>query len=262
MGKNKGLGIKKKALLGCIVLGLILLFSSVISVYEFNSMNRYVTDVIADNIKGIDTARELLNAAENHNLTLMSCIDADFESLDNSANRDLAAKFTDIRNSFVTNQEKAAADSVMYAYAAYMQVVGEASDVWMLDGYMRRDWFFNRLQPVYIKFRDYIRNLTAVCEDTLITNSQNLQSNYHRSIMPAFISLILSLLLVLLFNYYLNRFFINPLLKVNKGIKTYRQFGKKYDWKIDTGDELAELNENVKDLIDLNQSYKKQLEKK
>lgn len=262
MANKKGLGIKRKALLGCIVLGLILLFSSVISIYEFSSMNKYVTDVIADNIKSIDTARELLNAAESHNLTLMACIDADLDGLEKATNDGIAAKFADVRNSFVTTQEKAAADSVMYAYAAYMQVVGEADEVWLLDGYMRRDWFFNRLQPVYIKFRDYIRNLTVVCEDTLITNSQNLQSNYHRSIMPAFISLILSLVLVLLFNYYLNQFFINPLLKVNKDIKAYRQFGKKYDRKLDSGDELAELNDNVKDLIDLNQSYKKQLEKK
>ena len=262
MGKGKSFGIKKKALLGCIVLGLILLFSSVISVYEFRSMNKYVTDVIADNISGIDAARDLLNATENHNLTLMSCIDSDLDSFDKTSNEVFAAKFADVRDTFVSAKEKAAADSVMYAYAAYMQVVGEADGVWLQDSFARRDWFFNRLQPVYIKFRDYIRALNVVCEDTLITNSKNLQSNYYRSIMPAFISLLLSLLLVLLFNYYLNQFFINPLLKVNRGIKAYRQFGKKYDIKVDTGDELAELNETVKDLVDLNQSYKKQLEKK
>lgn len=262
MAEKKGLGIKKKAFLGCVILGLILFFSSVISVYEFTSMNKYVADVITDNIKSIDSARDLLNAAENHNLTLMASLEAEFDEIGQNNDDGLVSKFADIQSLFVTPKEKAAADSVLYAYAAYMQVASEAEEMWQFDKFVRRDWFFNRLQPVYLKFREYLNTLTIVSENTLIANSQSLQHNYHRSIMPAFISLILSLVLVLLFNYYLNAYIINPLLKVNKNIKAYRQFGKKYDVKLDSADEIAELNENVKDLIDLNQSYKKHLENK
>jgi len=262
MSVKKGLGIKKKALLGCVILGLILLFSSVISIYEFMKMNKYVADVITENIKSIDSARGLLNAAENHNLTLMASLDEESFATERENDRGIASQFVEIGELFTTPQEKLAADSVMIAYAAYMQVASEAERMWEFDSIARRDWFFNRLQPVYLKFRDYLSALTIVCEDTLISNSQSLQNNYHRSIMPAFISLILSLILVLLFNYYLNAYLINPLLKVNRNIKSYRQFGKKYELKIDSDDEIAELNDNVKDLIDLNQSYKKHLEKK
>ena len=51
--KFKKLGIKRKVLVGCIVLAVILFFSSVISVFEFSRMNRYVSGVIADNIRSI-----------------------------------------------------------------------------------------------------------------------------------------------------------------------------------------------------------------
>lgn len=262
MTEKKGLGIKKKAFLGCVILGLVLFFSSVISVYEFMTMNRYVTDVITENVRSIDSARDLLNAAENHNLTLMACLDDESMDYDPSNDRKLVAKFTDIQSLFSTAQEKMSADSVMIAFATYMQVASEAEEMWQFDKLVRRDWFFNRLQPVFLKFREYLSSLTITSENNLISNSQSLQHNYHRSIMPAFISLILSLVLVFLFNYYLNAYLVNPLLKVNKNIKTYRQFGKKYDVKLDSDDEIAELNANVKDLIDLNQSYKKHLENK
>ncbi len=260
MAKSKGMGIKRKVFLGCIVLGMILFLSSLSSVYEFSKMNDYVSEEIAENIASIDSARKLLEVAESQNAALMSAIDGDYKSLDSLDNNAFSAALSRAGETFLTQDEKSAADSVMYAFSAYMQVAGEAQDVWMYDTYFRRDWFFNRLQPVYLKFRDYIIKLTEVCEDSLITNSQSLQDAFHRSIMPPMISLILGLLLVLLFNYYLNYYVINPVLKVTKGIKGYRQFGKKYDVRIDSNDEIAELNENVRDVIDLNQSYRNQFE--
>ncbi|MBQ7575924.1 MAG: hypothetical protein IJT26_05245 [Bacteroidales bacterium] len=261
MAKNKGIGIKRRVLLGCVVLGLILFFSSIISLYEMRSTNKFVSDVIADNVRGIDAAKELLNIAEENNLSLMAGIDKDFSTVDSVRVEDFGTRFNELRSSFMTASERRAADSVMYSYAAYMQVVGEAEKVWEFDEFIRREWFFDRLQPVYLKFRGYLSQLTNESEKTLIRNSQNLQENYHRSAMPSFISMILTLVLVVLFNYYLNYYVINPLLKVNRDIKAYRQFGRKYDVKLDSGDEIAELNSNIKDLVDLNQSYKKQLQK-
>ncbi|MBO4570555.1 MAG: hypothetical protein J5699_01355 [Bacteroidales bacterium] len=261
MAKFKGLGIKRKVMLGCLVLGLILLFSGIISVYEMRSMNKYVSDVIADNIRSIDASKELLNVAEEHNLSLMSGITEDYSAIDSVNVGEFREIFGNLRDSFRTTAEKKAADSVMFAYAAYMQVVSEAEEVWQFDEYFRREWFFDRLQPVYLKFRGYLNTLTNESEKNLISNSQTLQDSYHRSSMPSLISLALSLVLVVLFNYYLNYYIINPLLKVNRGIKDYRQFGRKYDEKVESSDEIADLNSNVKDLVDLNQSYKKQLQK-
>ena len=48
------MGIRRRVLLGCIVLCLILFASSLISFFEFGSMNNYVTDVVADNIRSIN----------------------------------------------------------------------------------------------------------------------------------------------------------------------------------------------------------------
>ena len=259
------LGIKRKVLLGCIVLAAILFFSSLISIFEFSRMNRYVTGVIADNISSINTARELLSVSEQYNVSLMNDLvlegDDAHPDISVSQQEELVASFENLSRSFVTPEERAAADSVLYAYSAYMQVVSEAGQMWKQDYDARQHWYFNRLQPVYLKFRGYMMQLTSICQDALIENSQDIQEGTYRSLMPGVVSVLVSLLIVLLFNYYLNYYLINPLLKVTGGIRGYRYHGRSYAVKLDSDDELEELNEAVGDIVEQNQSFKRELER-
>ncbi len=263
--KIKTPGIKKKVLLGCIVLAIILFFSSLISIFEFSRMNRYVSAVIADNIRSINAARELLSVSEQYNVSLMNGLVLEDgaeapEAFPMAPEEELVSSFENLSKRFVTPEERAAADSVLYAYAAYMQVVSEAQDVWMQDFDVRQHWFFNRLQPVYVKFRGYMMQLTSVCQDALIASSQDVREGTYRSLMPGLVSVLLGMLMVLLFNYFLNYYLIDPLLKVTNGIKGYRYYGRGYAVKLENDDELEELNTAVGDLIDQNMSLKKEFE--
>ena len=261
----KKLGIKRKVLLGCIVMAVILFFSSLISVFEFTRMNRYVSGVIADNIRSINAARELLSVSEQYNVDLMNGLVLDNaehpQDMSLFREEELVASFENLSRSFVTPEERAAADSVLYAYSAYMQVVAEADQMWENEYTERQHWFFNRLQPVYLKFRGYMMQLTSVCQDALIASSQDIREGTYRSLMPGLVSVLVGLIMVLLFNYFLNYYLINPLLKVTGGIKGYRYHGRGYDVKLDSDDELLELNEAVGDIVEQNQSYKRELER-
>lgn len=258
------MGIKRKVLYGCIVLCVILFFSSLVSIFEYVKMNDYVSDVITDNIKSINSARELLSVSEQYNIKLMNGLVVNnatdsierFPSIDD---KEFVTSFSDIGSQFVTPEERAYSDSVRFAFAAYMQVVSETEDIWKEDYVVRQQWFFNRLQPVYLKFRGYMMQLTQICQDTLVNNSQSLQDSFYRSLMPGFISVLFGMIIAMLFNYFLNFSLINPLLKITEGIKSYRKTGKAYEVKVDSDDELEELNDTVKDIIDLNQSYRKRL---
>lgn len=259
--KNKFVGIKSKVRRACFILALILLFSSLISIFEFSRMSNYVSDVITDNITSINYSRKLLATADDYNLGLLYGITRDGD-MTFIYNDEFISSFADLKQTYVTKRERAAVDSVLYAYAAYMQVVSEAPAIWSDEDHsLRAEWFFNRQQPVYDKLSNYIKDLTNVSQDALIRNSQSLQDSFYRSIMPGLISVIFGVLMVILFNYYLNHYLLNPLLKVTKGIRNNRQFNRDYDVKIETDDEIKELNDAVRDIIDSNQSYKRQLKK-
>lgn len=253
---KKSIGIKGKVLLGCIVLAIVLFISSVISMFEFSGMNDYVSGVISDNIGNINASRDLLSAAEKHNLRLQYGLNGDFADIEESDDHLFIRTFAQLQNTFTDPLEKEAAQAVVYSYAAYMQVVREAPAKWEEGIFVRRDWYYGRLQPIYIKLRENIQHLNFVCQDALIENSRSLQDNYYRSMMPQMVSFLIGLMLVMLFNYYLNYYLINPLLKINKGIKAYRRFNKPYDVQVEGNDELSDLNGTVSDIIDLNKSYK------
>jgi len=249
-------------MLGFIVIGVVLFFSGIISIFEFSRMNNYVSELVSDNLRSIDAARNLRTITEQYNMQMMFGIgEQDQEQgIAKAINGDnIDIPFQNLADTFISPDERNAVDSVRYAYTAYMQIANEAEEIWQEEYTVRREWFFERLQPVYMKLSDYIQQLTFVSQDALIENSQTLEESFYRSLMPAVISVIMGILLVLLFNYFLNAYMINPILKITKGIKMYMTLGKNYDFKVDSDDEINELNNSVKDIIDLNISYKRKI---
>lgn len=259
MKRISQMGIRRKVFLACLMLALILFFSSLISIFEFSRMSDYVSEQIAGNITSVNTAREMVKETESYNFRLMQEVTDDATELSVINDDRFIGYYADLENIFTTKEERIYADSVRFAYTAYMQVVREAKDVWKMDQEVRSEWCFNKLQPIYVRLRSYLQKLTEISQNSLVNNSQSLQDSFYRSIMPGFISVLLGMVLVFLFNYFLNYYIVSPILKMKKGISGYTQFGKEYDVRIENEDELQELNDSVKDIIDLNNSYKKQL---
>ena len=272
-GKNRVKSIKRKVRAGFAVLAFILFFSSIVDLYEFTRMNRVLTHQIEENVNSVNVARDLIMLTEEYNLAVLNAISdpdvqegyaegahpsVDPEKLHAAYNANFVKEFgetmEDMRKSFTsrtTFSEKNYADSVLLAYTAYMQVLREGPDLYDEDFKTRHDWYFNRLQPFYVKLRDYIQGLTNASQQALIKNSQNVDATFYRSITPAIASVVVGLLIVLLFNYFINFYLINPLIKISKGIGGYRSYRKNYNVDIaNKGDELEQLNDNVRDLIE------------
>ena len=271
--KNRVKSIKRKVRAGFAVLAFILFFSSIVALYEFTRMNRVLTHQIEENVNSVNVARDLVMLTEEYNLTVLNAISApdaqiaedgvaqpavDPGQIHTAHNANFIKEFgetmEDMRKSFTarsTFSEKNYADSVLLAYTAYMQVLREGEDLYTEDYQTRHDWYFNRLQPFYVKLRDYIQGLTNASQQALIKNSQKVDATFYRSITPAIASVVVGLLIVFLFNYFINFYLINPLIKISKGIGGYRSYRKNYNVDIaNKGDELEQLNDNVRDLIE------------
>ena len=259
--------IKRKVGAGFTVLAFILFFSSIVSLFEYTRMNRVLTQQIEENVNSVNIARELIILTEDYNLGVLDAMsEPDFDGgfvtggPASATNADFIKEFgqtmEDMRRSFTQTtsfKEKNYADSVLLAYTAYMQVLRESRDLNAAnaDFQTRQDWYFDRLQPFYMKLRNYIRSLTNASQQALLENSQRVDETFYRSITPAIASVVVGLLVVMLFNYFINFYLINPLIKINKGIQGYRNFRKDYTVSVDNnGDELDQLNASVGDIIE------------
>ncbi|MBP5298473.1 MAG: MCP four helix bundle domain-containing protein [Lachnospiraceae bacterium] len=247
--------LKKKISIGFVILGFILLLSSLIAVFEFITMRRTVGRVVTEDILSINTTRRLLDMADQYNFELLSTMgDSTYTDVNTMPTIGEDDKFMDvlysIRNNFKTASEREMADSIRYAYVVYAHVLDEAKDVWNEPRYqMKKDWYFQRLYPVYTKLRRYIKELNLSSQKALKTNSDELSEGFYRSLMPCVVAVGIGILLLFLFNYYLNFYFFNPMVKINRALHNYKLTHKTYDVNVDSGDEVEDLNESIKDLL-------------
>ncbi len=257
--KTKNMGIRKKISLGFVIIGAVLLLSSLIAIYELISMRRSVSTLIDNNISSINASRLLLEVTDEYNFTLLEGIGLDSVASipDLAHDKRFTNYLNDIKGSYANVAERDMADSVLYAYTAYIQIMKEAPQIWRGDYSGRRSWYFNKLYPVYMTLRGYIQSLTALSQESLAKNSQDMSDSFYRSIMPGVVSVGIGVVLVFLFNYFINFYFISPLLAISKGIHNYIHSRKSYRVKVDGEDELSDLNHHVKELIDANRNLSK-----
>lgn len=256
--RKGGLGMRGKLTLGFALLALILFLSSIIAIFEYRRMSNYVSELIAENIRSINTAHKLLNACDDYNLRLLTAIgDDSIDSLPSFDRQDFFENYDNLRDAIKRKSEMAMADSVLYAYTAYLLVAGEINTVWLSDFSTTREWYFNRLQPVYYRLRNYIDALTDFSYDALRTNSVSLQESFYRSIMPGVIAVCVGILIVILFLYFIVSRYVNPVRKMLKHIQDYERFDKSYTLKFENSDELTALNNELTDIIEQNLSLKR-----
>ena len=244
--------IKRKVRTGFAILGTILFFSSVIAIFEFVRINRASSGVINDNILSINAERSLIESSELYNMELLAILGEETppENFSNAIHESFVSTLDKLPDNFTTEQENRYADSVRYAYATYMQVVMEAPEIWEQGVAARQEWYFGRVQQYYSYLRNYIVNLNSMSNAALQANSEMMESTFFRSMMPAVAALIVGLIVILLFNAYLNFYVINPLTKMGKGVKDFVRFGKDYNVEFDNDDEISDLNDALTDLID------------
>ena len=254
------MGIRRKIYSGFVILGVVLLLSGVIAIYEFVNMRNSVSQVVTDNITSINTASLLLKVTDEYNFALLKSMgDTCAADIPDIKQDTRFADYMDVAKSMYTDiREKNMADSVIYAYTAYIHVMKEAPYVWQGEYRSKRTWYFGRLYPVYMKLRGYIQQLMQLSQESLADNSQDLSHSFYRTLMPCVVAVGVGIVLVILFNYFINFYFINPILKITKGISNFVQYKKSYGVVLDSDDEIQELNQNVYDLVDINKKLTKQ----
>ena len=140
--KKRRRTLKRKVRTGFVVVGAILFFSGVIAIFEFIRIARAPSGVINDSILSIDAEHSLMQSSEEYNMKLLSMLESDTPPEDYGAamKETFAATLEALPDNFTTAQETTYADSVRLAYAAYMQVVMEAPQVWDRGLTSRYEW--------------------------------------------------------------------------------------------------------------------------
>ena len=252
--------MKMKICLSLILIGVVLLDSSIISILAYSRMSTYVSELIADNINSINVAQRLTSATDKYNLEILAVVgDETTNRLPDFNQAEFVAHCDSLRSTLSSVNMAHLADSVMYSYSAYMLTSLELPQVIASNFIDSRTWYFNRLQPVYNRLRGDIDVMNTAIYNDLKKNSATFDRGFYRSVIPGAVAIGVGLLLVILLLSFLLSYYVNPVYKMLKGFDNYRTVGSTYSVSFDGDDELQELNGNITEVVEENRQLKRRL---
>ena len=254
------LSVKAKLSLSLSAIAAILLISATISVLEYSKMSTYVSDLIADDVKSLNTAHKLSEISNKYNLDILAVIgDDSYGELPAFDQEYFLSHCDTLRASLESNVIQPLTDSVVYSCAAYVLTSLELGNV--LDSYFidSRSWYFNRLQPSFALLNSDIDALQAAIYKDLEKNSRTFEHGFYRSIIPGIVAVAVGLLLVVMLLVFMLAYYVNPLYKMLDALDGYRSYGKKYTYVFDGDDQLLKLNEGISEVANENLQLRKRL---
>ena len=84
--------------------------------------------------------------------------------------------------------------------------------------------------------------------------AQRLEDNAYRATMPGFIALLIGILIVVVFFYFINLYYISPVLKITDALKNYLNSKIPFKVNVEGRDEMFRLTESIEKLIDQQKS--------
>lgn len=258
MIKRVRVGMRGKLIFSLGAIAAVLLLSSVISIMEFRKMSSYVSDLISKDISSISDARRLGDVAEEYNLAILASIgDGSVTEIPDFDAQGFMQKCDSLSAAF--SSTSSLADSVKYSYSAYMLTSLELGYVIKSDFINTRDWYFDRLQPRFGRLRSDIDNLSLAIYDDLRSNSERMDSELYRSVIPGIVAVGVGLLLVLMLLLFMLSYYVEPTYKMLSGLNAYKSYNKNYTVKFDGDDQLKEINDGIAELTSENQTLRKRI---
>ena len=254
------LSLRMKISLALSAIAVVLLMSSIISWLEYRHMSNYVSSLIAGNVNNIHRTQELVDAVDAYNLEMLAVIGGETLTAVPAFDKDgFLRSCEDLKENLGNGPAVAWADSVVYAYSAYMLASTELEEVFESSFINTRDWYFTRLQPIFGRMRSYMDRLSSALYEELEQNSLNFDSGFFRSIIPSTVAVSVGIILVFLLMFYIHVYYVSPIYRMLEALRDYPGYRRRYTYTFDGNDQLNDLNTSITELTEENRSLRKRI---
>lgn len=254
------MNIRKKIFLGCIIIAFILFLAGVVIVFEMKRIRSSVSVALFENVASMNAAHRMQYLIGQQNIVVLNYHSVENDSIlttfrDNIANYHSA--YNEAKNTITIEGEKAIIDSIDMYYSQYNEIVNLLTTT-NIDKKSLYALHFPRLSEIYNRISKSINELFLINQQMVEKNSLLIDQNYYRMIMPAIVAIVAGIVLIFLFYYFMNIYVIKPILKITKGVNAFSATRVPYKVEIETQDEIAELNTELKKLTELAKKYEKE----
>lgn len=223
-----------------------LLFSGMISLFELNKMSRATGGMLDYSSRSMELARQMLDAAQQQNTSLLQMIVLDNETSDSS--------FITARILFHEALEASTAETSGTEELARISAAKLEYDQ-LTDNYLHNkehldvQWFVATYATTYCNLTSSVKDYMTWSQHSLSAKASQLKNNAYRAIMPGILTLLVAIIMILIFAYLLDFYYTRPILGVSKGLRNYMDNKAPFVVKLEGRDEISSLKENIEDLI-------------
>jgi HAMP domain-containing protein len=250
--------IRYKIITGFMILGIMLVISGLISIYELTKLGNQVNRLLMDNYRSIDFSKQM-----NYNLGLQEraillSIQGDkgkANSLFSNAVSIFNENLLKASNNLTIPGEAGTVDSIAIAFSLFKT----KAEGFINEPSPNVSEYLTEVNPALQMVRSKVEELLTLNQQNLNQTVAVLEKSPYRTILPGLIIVITSVIFTIIFNYMISYYLLSPIGKITKGIQNFTKYRRQYEVTIETRDEMYELNESVKDLI-LTKSIQKKAE--
>lgn len=235
-------------MVGFLSLAVLLLISGIISYLELSQLTSSTTQVLDNSTRNVEFSRKMLDAVQEQNTALLHMEVLGINEYD-SLLVAAGGRFNDaIKETGFYVYDLPGLDSIYTARRNYNNVIANHyMDTLSRD--QRVEWFVNTYKTSYYNLTSAIKNFMISSQIDMEVQTQTLRDNAYRAIMPGIIALVIGIIIILIFYYFIDIYYISPILRITKGLDNYFNLNIPFSVDIDSRDELVKLKEYIEQLI-------------
>ena len=238
--------IKIKILAGFFLIILMLLIAGLMSVYEFSRVSKSVSALIDDNYKTIEACKSMLEAVEREDSGVLLLVSGHWKEGRNileAADSMFYSAIIIAKNNITEENEDKYIEKIEESYLEYKAkwetpIVGTNKE-------NNISWYFTDLHAAFIAVKFELEALMTLNQDSMYKEATQLKEQVYRAMMPGIVAIISALIFLVIFNFFISKYFVNPIEKLIYSLKNHTIYTQKFDGNIISNDELKELENNL-----------------
>lgn len=233
-----------------------LLVAGLMSIWELRKMNESFSDVIDNNYQSIEHALNVIYALEREDSgILMIYLGNEEEGLSviNAADSTIRKSMIELNKNATEKGEEGVIKNIESEYATYSALLDSA----ILNKTGTNEMVYKTLHDQFVKTKTEVNFLMELNQTSMYSKATEMHSKLYQTMMPGIVSIILAIIFALLLNFFISRYFVEPLHKLIAATQNYKPPAPNLNVEINSEDELKTLKIEIDSLISRILSYYK-----
>jgi NtrC-family two-component system sensor histidine kinase KinB len=243
------MGLRFKMFFGFLTLILMLLIAGIWSIYELNAIGASVPKMLTENYQSIHAAKKMTEALEREDSAILLLLLGKWEegrSILNNADSVFNSNFNFASANITISGEQSQLDSIRLCYTTYKNLWQRPIVGTQKEGSL--EWYFQSVHKSFLAVKASVESLNELNAKTMYHMASELDNRSNRAIMPGIIAIISALVFTLIFNFLVTYYVVGPIIRIQTGIKKFKEKQTPFDVIIETRDELYDLSIAIGDL--------------